>query len=393
MAAATRVQVRHATTAQNAAFTGAAGEVVYDNQAKRLVVHDGATAGGFGFIKIAGDSGIGILNFGSGGTFLTLDGSPGGVNYVSGSDAALSQLFGLGARLNWGVLSIYGDHAFSRVGEIFFRDRQGTNPATDGMSNNTDWLGAGLYEWHLDHTDNNVGVRLLSANLSTVSCNAAFSAGGGTFAVSAIGTTNINNAIFLNSDGSASFASNATFFDAFGDLSIGGGSLLLNVDGSATFAVGLLTVDSAGNMTNGGNQINADGSCFFAGFNVGIDPSGNITCPNTGAFQLLQDGSCFFSSGSLAIDTAGNITQAAGSFLKMTAGANARAGNLTLVGGTQTVANTTVTANTVIMLTRKTNGGTPVFDVTYTIIAGTSFTVTASSALDTSTFSYLLIET
>lgn len=70
----------------------------------------------------------------------------------------------------------------------------------------------------------------------------------------------------------------------------------------------------------------------------------------------------------------------------------ARAGNATLVAGTVTVANTTTTANTVIQLTRKTSGGTIGMAVTYTLSAGASFTISSDSALDTSTYSFLMIE-
>lgn len=69
-----------------------------------------------------------------------------------------------------------------------------------------------------------------------------------------------------------------------------------------------------------------------------------------------------------------------------------RAGNAVLVAGTVTVNDTTVTANTIVMLTRKTSGGTPGTLITYTVSAGTSFTINSDSALDTSTFSYFLIE-
>lgn len=43
----TRVQRRRGTTAEHAAFTGALGEFTYDTDKKTVVVHDGATAGGF----------------------------------------------------------------------------------------------------------------------------------------------------------------------------------------------------------------------------------------------------------------------------------------------------------------------------------------------------------
>jgi len=72
-------------------------------------------------------------------------------------------------------------------------------------------------------------------------------------------------------------------------------------------------------------------------------------------------------------------------------GTNQRAGNATLVGGTVTVSNTTVTANTLITLTKKTNGGT-IGTITYTLSAGTSFTITSDNPLDTSTYTYILTE-
>lgn len=41
-----QVQIRRGNTAQNQAFTGVEGEVTYDTEAKRLITHDGSTAGG-----------------------------------------------------------------------------------------------------------------------------------------------------------------------------------------------------------------------------------------------------------------------------------------------------------------------------------------------------------
>lgn len=87
-----------------------------------------------------------------------------------------------------------------------------------------------------------------------------------------------------------------------------------------------------------------------------------------------------------------NITQATAALLSVSSGTNQRAGNAVLVAGTVTVSNTTVTANTIVMLTRKTSGGTIGTAITYTVSAGASFTITSDSVLDTSTFSYFLIE-
>lgn len=92
------------------------------------------------------------------------------------------------------------------------------------------------------------------------------------------------------------------------------------------------------------------------------------------------------------------ICSAAGKGLQLKSGTGARAGNATLVGGTVTVANTTVTANTVVIPSRKTPGGTLGNSLSYSVSAGTSFTITSVdatgvlSALDTSVCSFLLIE-
>ena len=49
----TQVQLRRDTAANVAAFTGAQGEVVVDTTNNRLVVQDGATAGGFAAAKLS----------------------------------------------------------------------------------------------------------------------------------------------------------------------------------------------------------------------------------------------------------------------------------------------------------------------------------------------------
>jgi len=71
--------------------------------------------------------------------------------------------------------------------------------------------------------------------------------------------------------------------------------------------------------------------------------------------------------------------------------AHAKAGNATLVGGTVTVTNTTISANSVIYLSRKTAGGTT-GELTYTLSAGASFTINSASGTDTSVVSYFIVE-
>lgn len=90
--------------------------------------------------------------------------------------------------------------------------------------------------------------------------------------------------------------------------------------------------------------------------------------------------------------TSAGVKYATAKVMSIASGTNQRAGNATLVGGTVTVANTTVTANTIISITRKTSGGTIGTAITYTLSAATSFTINSDNILDTSTFSYFLIE-
>jgi hypothetical protein len=78
--------------------------------------------------------------------------------------------------------------------------------------------------------------------------------------------------------------------------------------------------------------------------------------------------------------------------LSLTDGANKRMGQATLVGGTITVSNTSVTANTRIFVTRATAGGTLGHLSVGTVTPATSFVINSSSATDTSTVNWLLIE-
>jgi hypothetical protein len=72
--------------------------------------------------------------------------------------------------------------------------------------------------------------------------------------------------------------------------------------------------------------------------------------------------------------------------------ANGKQGTATLVAGTATVANTSVTANSRIFLTSQADGGTPGFLRVTAKTAGVSFVVTSSNAADTSVIAYEIFE-
>ncbi|MFD9212100.1 glycosyl hydrolase family 28-related protein [Streptomyces sp. NPDC059544] len=81
----------------------------------------------------------------------------------------------------------------------------------------------------------------------------------------------------------------------------------------------------------------------------------------------------------------------AGGGVAIAEGANARLGVATLAGGTVTVPNTSVTANTRVAPFRQAAGGT-LGHLSVTKNPGVGFTITSSSATDTSVVAYVLLE-
>lgn len=89
---------------------------------------------------------------------------------------------------------------------------------------------------------------------------------------------------------------------------------------------------------------------------------------------------------------AGVDVDVAGQGLAVREGTNAKQGIATLAGGTVTVANTSVTANSRIMLTTQAPGGTVGAVYISARTPGTSFTITSTSSADTSTVAYEIFE-
>lgn len=97
-------------------------------------------------------------------------------------------------------------------------------------------------------------------------------------------------------------------------------------------------------------------------------------------------------TGDVNSSTGNVLVSTIGKGLQVKTGANAKIGTAVLVGGTVTVANTSVTANSRIFLTSQLDGGTPGFLRVTAKTAATSFVITSSSVLDTSTVAWNIIE-
>lgn len=156
---------------------------------------------------------------------------------------------------------------------------------------------------------------------------------------------------------------------------------------------------------SGGNVFTGTGSNAAVGFTFTPKGAGGMTL-TTGTLTL-SSGNLVLTSGN-AVLTAGNLTMTNGSISLGTAGngitiksgANARIGQTTLVLGTKTLANTSVTANTRIFVSRSNiNASTKLGCLEAIPSAGVGFTInsyTPASATvetnDTSIIDYILVE-
>jgi hypothetical protein len=153
----------------------------------------------------------------------------------------------------------------------------------------------------------------------------------------------------------------------------------LEVGGTSKFSV-----DNAGNVN------------ILSGAN--IQSTANLTLQCAGSAQTTFN---VGGTGFIALSSAGNITaaksiifSAIGTTVAIKSGSNSKAGTFTLSAGTATVSNTSIDANSVIVATLKTVGGTITGPVYYpTVTPGTGFTVAETGGVtDTSTYNYVILE-
>ena len=122
------------------------------------------------------------------------------------------------------------------------------------------------------------------------------------------------------------------------------------------------------------------------------------TSTNVDSIKVNSDGTVTFgkgltlTTGSLTLTAGGVTISTIGQGLTVKSGSNAKIGTTAaMVAGVIATSTTAITANSVVLFSRKTTGGTP-GHVSYTISAGVSFTLTSTSNTETSTFDYLIVE-
>ena len=192
-------------------------------------------------------------------------------------------------------------------------------------------------------------------------------------------------------------------------VAIGENSLRLLTTGQGNVAVGFRTgfaqTGGTGNTYIGfqagttGTSANSNvtgANNTYIGFNTG--PGTSTQLSNS---MALGNGAATTASNQIVLGNA-SVTDArvngdwsvalAGRGLRVAEGSNCKQGVATLASGSVVVANTKVTATSHIILTGNADGGTPGWVRVSARTAGTSFTITSSSATDTSTIAYQIFE-
>lgn len=136
---------------------------------------------------------------------------------------------------------------------------------------------------------------------------------------------------------------------------------------------------------------------FFVSAPTASGKTGNmvLATDSTGTankIQLATGGFTTKANVRAEVSTAGFAVVFAGAGLLVKEGSNCKQGIATLVAGSVVVSNTSVTANSRIMLTSQVDGGTPGFLRISARTASTSFTITSSSVADISTVAYQIFE-
>ena len=198
--------------------------------------------------------------------------------------------------------------------------------------------------------------------------------------------------------GALTTTGNTILGDAQADtLNVGSGDIIK--DSSGRVGIGRT---SAGEIFETNRALSVHGSLqVITGSRFSLDYSSNVSrllafgsaTGTTGSFSFYQASSDnSVSRTAMDIDSSGQvILQTAGRGLSIKEGSNCKQGTATLVAGTVTVSNTSVTASSRIFISRSTAGGT-LGHLSYTKSAGASFTVTSTSATETSSFDYEIFE-
>lgn len=146
----------------------------------------------------------------------------------------------------------------------------------------------------------------------------------------------------------------------------------------------------AANTNNTATAGNVSGFLLTSTYNQAASAAANTDLTINRIKTSVGSGAQLFLDGQISGVSQFSVSDQGGISVK--SNANGRAGTFVLVAGTVTVANTSVTANSVIEFTVKTVGGTiGIAPQVVSTVVGTSFTVTGAGT-NTSTYNYIIKE-
>ena len=155
----------------------------------------------------------------------------------------------------------------------------------------------------------------------------------------------------------------------------------------------ITTVELGGDITTAGKALLDDASAAAQRTTLGLGTAATTAAADYAtAAQGAKADSALQANPDIGAATGTSLSLSGMLNLANTGGA-ATAGQLTLIAGTLTVNTTAATATCLIFFQRVTAGGTIGFATTYTVVANTSFTLSSDSALDTSVYNWMIVET
>lgn len=301
--------------------------------------------GGAGSVT-SGNGGGATLKAGSGGGGV--GGGTGGATSVTGGTGGT----GSGSGGNGGAVSVTGGSAASSAsaagGAVTVAGAGGSGTGAGGAGGSVTLTGGSAGG---DNTQNNTG-----GSITVTAGNSKGSSGG------AAVTMNTG----VGGIGTSTLGANGGDFN----FNAGAGGV-----GSATGGVGGNLKFTAGSGGNSGSPGAGGIMQFFT----------SATTSSLERLRIKATGEVLVSNAPVQIGTVGQGLQVKG-------GANCTINTVVLSGGTVTVSNTAVTTNSQIFLTSQADGGTPGFLRITAKTAATSFVITSSNPLDTSTVAWFIVE-
>lgn len=182
------------------------------------------------------------------------------------------------------------------------------------------------------------------------------------------------------------------------DFAIGGNTYTVNAPNALRFApANGMRIDLQNNLLGGDGQ-GGVGKTDYSRATALLDLGASTTTRASlrvrmGVAPTSPNIGDFYGTGTRNLNLNANLVlPTVGDGLKIKEGANATMGRAVLVAGVVIVNTNKVTATSEIFLTSNVDGGTVGFVRVSARVAGTSFTITSSNVLDTSTIAWIIIE-